>query len=541
MNTFDSNGSFLSPQFDDQQRNKPLLKILLTNSRSLAPKIDSLQDYFTEHEIDIAMITESWLKDGRVLDQDVIDLEHGRDLKIIYRNRPKKSLSNRAVGGGVSIIYNKTKCTLRERKIRGNKFELVAATGRLANSHKEMVFFCAYLEPRMKQADVREMNDVISDEILQIKAKSDPLIFLGGDLNKKCLDDAVSAFPNIKRVNFDPTRGQACLDVLYTDMSNVTSTVWPPLESVSGTKSDHQCVIFEGQLPDTRDFVWKKKTTRCFRETNMAVFGAKVSQTDWAALFRGNGGPDEMIGRYEAYMNDLVNALFPLKTTRYRSNESPWITQGIRRLSKQKSRVFKREGKSNLWRNISERLLVSTERSKQQYVDSVPLQQNPRGFYRAIKNLSARSPVKEWSLGDLFPNKSATEAGEDACKFFAQITGDFLPLREGDPLPQAFRGPVTVDQVRARLRSAKKPNSAVEGDLPPILVKKFHHLLAIPTTLIFNAIFATGLWPKKWKTETAVIIPKTPNPGSLSECRNISCTPFLSKVQGLNGGSPQGS
>ena len=47
---------------------------------------------------------------------------------------------------------------------------------------------------------------------------------------------------------------------------------------------------------------------------------------------------------------------------------------------------------------------------------------------------------------------------------------------------------------------------------------------------LLNKVFSTGSWPRQWKDETAVIIPKVPNPTSLSQCRNISCTSILSKV-----------
>ena len=74
----------------------------MTNARSLSPKIDSLQNVFTEHEVDVAFITESWLKDGQVVDRDVIDLEYGTDLKIVYKNRTKKATA-RSVGGGFPL------------------------------------------------------------------------------------------------------------------------------------------------------------------------------------------------------------------------------------------------------------------------------------------------------------------------------------------------------------------------------------------------------------------------------------------------------
>ena len=54
--------------------------------------------------------------------------------------------------------------------------------------------------------------------------------------------------------------------------------------------------------------------------------------------------------------------------------------------------------------------------------------------------------------------------------------------------------------------------------------------MAVIVRLLFNAAFRDARWPAKWRTETTVVIPKTSCPSSLAECRNISCTPFLSKV-----------
>ena len=47
---------------------------------------------------------------------------------------------------------------------------------------------------------------------------------------------------------------------------------------------------------------------------------------------------------------------------------------------------------------------------------------------------------------------------------------------------------------------------------------------------IYNKIVYTGRWPQQWQTEHVTVIPKTRNPESPAECRNISCTNMLSKV-----------
>ena len=112
----DDNAFTLSTSTNASNKDEDInMKLLVTNARSLAPKIRSFLEFFSEHEIDLAFVTESWLKDGQTLDRDIIDLEYGSGLQILYKNLPKKRATARKVGGGVSIIYDKSKCSFRER------------------------------------------------------------------------------------------------------------------------------------------------------------------------------------------------------------------------------------------------------------------------------------------------------------------------------------------------------------------------------------------------------------------------------------------
>ena len=80
------------------------------------------------------------------------------------------------------------------------------------------------------------------------------------------------------------------------------------------------------------------------------------------------------------------------------------------------------------------------------------------------------------------------------------------------------------------LKNSKKTQSQVKGDPLPQLLRTFPAAFAEPVAAIFNKVNGTVCWPRKWKTEYLTIIPKTPNPTDLSECRNISCTSVLSKI-----------
>ena len=109
--------------------NKKRINFLSTNARSLCPKIKSLITHMEELDVDFSVVTESWLVDGKGLDEDLLDLEAGSNLKVLYKNRPAK-LTNRqkrrTAGGGVTIVYDTKRCDFKERKMAGNKYEIVS-------------------------------------------------------------------------------------------------------------------------------------------------------------------------------------------------------------------------------------------------------------------------------------------------------------------------------------------------------------------------------------------------------------------------------
>ena len=513
----------INPRFDK-------LKFLLTNARSLTPKIASLLTAFDEHDLDFALITESWLQDGVVLAQDVLDLEHGTGLKILYKNRQSRVASARAVGGGVSIIYSKASCNFKERKVKGNRFEMVVASGNSKKLNRQLFVFCLYLQPRLLVEDMEELRELLSMEILAIKAKcKDPLLFIGGDLNRKDIEPAFECFPDIKRVNHEPTRGDACLDILYTNASNISSAVSHPLVSAQGIESDHACVVFDLAEPRVRNFVWQTKFRRKYTDKACEEYGNRLLRTDWDLVLTGSD-PDHLVDQFENYTAALTDELFPLRKVRRRSNEKPWVTDGVRRISRQKKRVYKREGKSRMWERLQEELTAKLDHSRSQFVQKARSGgMNTGAYFRAVKQLSDLPDSSPWDVGSLFPGSDAAEVGRKVAGYFTAITDQYEPL-----LPpraeQPLRGPISMQEVHTKLREAKKPTSTVKGDLPPWIVKRHYGELVKPVTKIFNAVFSSGNWPKKWKTETTVIIPKTPSPNGLAECRNISCTSFLSKV-----------
>ena len=70
------------------------------------------------------------------------------------------------------------------------------------------------------------------------------------------------------------------------------------------------------------------------------------------------------------------------------------------------------------------------------------------------------------------------------------------------------RPTVSEFEVHKLINESRVTKSVCEGDIPGSLIKEFSPELSFPLTKIFNTIIESGEWPKKWKIETGIPIPK---------------------------------
>ena len=257
--------------------------------------------------------------------------------------------------------------------------------------------------------------------------------------------------------------------------------------------------------------------------TNKACdeFFRRFEATDWDASMSACNTP--MVVKLEEVVDGITNELFPLRSVRRRSNDPVWMTDGIRDLSKRKKATYKREGKSERWMELDKLIVNASEKSILAIVERMKAN-GPRSFFSTIKSLSSPDQPDEWSVADLFLGLPPIQAGNKAAAYFTAIADKFRQLSDDGTVPTTKRRVITVDEITKRIAASNKPNSMVPGDIMPRLVKRNYKAMAIPATLIYNEVFNQFHWPEQWKVESTVIIPKVPNPSSLAECHNISCT-----------------
>ena len=173
------------------------LTIINSNARSLCPKIQSLIDVFDESLASIAIISETWLRDGEDLEDVKDDLREGAGIEMLCRNR---GLNHRGQAhGGIAILFRKDAVNLKEIKVGFDEnFEVLCAIGNLGGISRKIVVIACYVPPNYSAKRGKDFLDYLTDLVLQIKRKyTDPYIVVSGDFNQWDVEAALADYPDL--------------------------------------------------------------------------------------------------------------------------------------------------------------------------------------------------------------------------------------------------------------------------------------------------------------------------------------------------------
>ena len=184
---------------------------------------------------------------------------------------------------------------------------------------------------------------------------------------------------------------------------------------------------------------------------------------------------------------------------------------------------------------LQEKTRAIVKKRKRNYFDFI-LQRftggEPKDFYKNVNCLLGET-TKRWSPKELHPECDEDEVAERLAAFFNDISAQYTPLDPTDlPACHGSREKITITEqdVAEKMKKSKKKQSQVPGDINCRLYDIYPDLLAVPVTDIYRTIIDQMSWPDLWKRKYVTVIPKKPSPQEASECRNISCTNYLSKL-----------
>ena len=154
---------------------------------------------------------------------------------------------------------------------------------------------------------------------------------IAGDFNQWPIQDAVKDFSDIVEVDVGHSRGTRSIDRTFINFSRSlkASGTLPPLttepdESGRRTSSDHKITYTTAELKKLATFEWLSYSYRFYNDDSVEEFKTWVLSTSWDEVLAAEGS-NAKADHYQRIVTAVVNACFPLITTRRKSTDLPWV------------------------------------------------------------------------------------------------------------------------------------------------------------------------------------------------------------------------
>lgn len=499
--------------------------------------MESLSDCMHELDADIAVVTETWFQD-RAVENTTVDVAGEHGLELFTLNRQVVSANGRQYGG-VAISTRSCRSTFKKVNI-GNpdNFEVLCIEGKIRGISEKIVTIAVYIPPNYPRYRAEACLDYIADVISEAKRRFvSPLIIVAGDWNQWPVDHVLQEHGDLTEVTHGPTRGERKIDKFLVNFNRsiTESDTLPPLEDGEGRASDHLVAYFKASIQKVRRPVVKFRY-RHYSDEGAEKFQRWVEAHDFSAVLAQND-PNAQLEVFLGKLEGAMDVCFPYRTTQRREGDPPWINRYIRTMIKKRRKIYHREGRSPVWKELMKKVRkLVRKRAKNYWKHQKKTLLQPdamRAFFKNAKAYSSRERPPVFNVSSLFDGAlSDRQVAEKLADHFGGISSEFEGLDPAD-IPTTYSCPIpliTPGQLVARLRSFRKPKSMVRHDIFPALVNGAAPYLATPLCHIYNSMIQSKTWPLKWKEEYVTPIPKKSVPESLNDLRNISCTAFFSKV-----------
>jgi len=509
------------------------------NLGSVNNKTTEVMEHVSDHDPDVAFVTETWLKS----DKNKITAEiktYGYDLKHCIRNDPEKDR-----GGGVGILVRSTLSVTQVSTKSFTSFEHVVV--KLPCSNKKTIFLISIY--RLLYIPVSIFHDEFS-ELLEIYTVLNDDFIIAGDINIHVeTDDAPSRkfheiidIFDLKQHVYGPTHIKGhTIDVIIT--RNNKSAV----KNVAITKynlSHHFLIdfVFNAEITET---TMKTITYRNVKKVDHKMFCNDIE--DQYSKLPHTTDMKEKIAGYNNVMNSVIDKHAPIMTKTIRLvPHAPWFDAeyaDLRRKRRKAEKHFRKTGSQSdeaEYNKLRTQTTSLAQRKKKSYInDKLTSNISSKNLYAVVNNLldNNQELALPSSTSDIaLANDFKTYFSEKVNKIRASITKPVIPTSQTTSadkitLLHEFE-PATATELK-QITASFKVKCSPEDPIPAFLLKENIDIF-IPYWLeIVNLSLEIGSMDC---LKSAVILPLIKALGSLVDKDNyknyrpVSNLLFLSKL-----------
>ena len=400
-----------------------------------------------------------------------------------------------------------------------------------------------YVSPKSKYKTSTIDHIITAIHIIRAKYDNQVNFLFGGDFNNLNITSILDSCGALKQCMTVPTRNQAILEILLSDLSHMyhPPTTLPPLQvdtDMAGSDSDHNIVIFAPKNNADYQLKRAKKSVkvRPLPQSKIFEFENEMINTNWDSVINCHN-IDQKASNFHNILISALDKHFPEKTVNISSLDKKWMNPRLKLLHRNLQREYFKNRRSPKWKTLKTRFKREKRKAIQQFYKLFVTElktTNPGQWYKLAKRIGA---VDQMSGGDVvvesLRDRDNRQCAQEIAEYYAKVSNEYGPV-DVEQLPCYLPAPpapqVEEHVVYERIRRLKKTRSTLPIDLPNKLRLSCAVELTEPVTNIINSCLVEGKYPKIWKQEYVTPCPKVSNPKEIKDLRKISCTSDFSKL-----------
>ena len=520
-----------------QLTNVSFLKCYLINARSICNKLLELQHMLKSYDIDILLITETWLTDA-FSSSLLVDLGQ---FSVLRKDR-------QTTGGSVcAIIRSGTDFVIVDVPPKFETLELLVFD--VLCVHIKYRFILCYRAPSV---DTNELS--LLTEAVDLFCITDASVVLCGDFNLPqinwtnvdCASDSFSSqFLDCIQANAltqyveDATRGKNTLDLVLT---NDPFLIHDVNVSVPFSTSDHNKVEFKLNCYSTVLIHSIDKVFVDYSVVDWDGFNNYLCNVNWSEIYAVGDNGDQRWSAFSTTLNDAILQFAPTSIKRVRKSAAQNYPHHIRKLISnkallwKKTQQFKTKQLQKAYREsanaVRKAIYAHTCQMESNLIDS----NNLGSFYKYVnKKLSSRCGIGCLKRVDGSLSNDPKEKAELLNKYFASVftmddgCSHILPSRvsTGEGLSSVT---FTSSKVFKKLNKLRPGTACGPDGIQAELLKNASSSLSFPLAQLYQFLFSSSTVPREWKLASVTPIFKKGKPCDVGNYRPISLTSVCCKI-----------
>jgi hypothetical protein len=480
--------------------------VYVFNSASLAKPhaLELLTTELMSYKTDVAIISESHLKAKHS------DSAFNIDGYSMYRRD-----RNGRRGGGVAV-YTRSSLDTQEWVYEKNDLRFELLWVRIRMSVDRDFFMGALYHPPKALYNDNELIDYIESSMQVIlETYTSSIIIIAGDLNK--LDDnQITLRTGLLSLVHQPTRGENCLDRLYT-----SEPVYDGVSVVkSAAKSDHLAIV----ACSDKTMMLSNKTVRkaSYRQHKPSQHAAMLSYAAQADFHVPTElGVQAASDWFYERCQLLMDKFYPLREISVTTKDPSFVTPEVKMMLRRRNRLMRRgriEEAEAITLRVSKVVIAHTSKS----LHSENGVTDTKTMWEEVRKLTGKS-----CSSDVRNSLTA----HDLNNHFASISEDklFVSSVKKETVSACECVHFTTEWDMFNLLDKQKKTAAGSDLLPAWFLKIGAPFLAAPITALFNLSISTSIVPSQWKNACIVPLAKVVHPITAIDYRPLSITSILSR------------